>query len=126
MAKTILIVEDDAMNMRLFNDLLQANDYGTIQATDGETAFDLAREHRPDLILMDVRLPGISGLDVTKKLKADPGLKDIPVVAVSALAMQGDREKILADGCDGYIAKPVSVPDFLATVASFLARSPLT
>lgn len=120
MSKTILIVEDNELNMRLFDDLLQAHGYGTVQTADGREAIDLAREHHPDLILMDIQLPEISGLEVTKILKADDDLKAIPVIAVTAFAMRGDEEKIREGGCEGYIAKPISVPNFLETVSSFL------
>ena len=120
MAKTILIVEDNDLNMKLFNDLLQAHGYETVQATDGRVVLDLARAHTPDLILMDIQLPEISGLEVTRMLKADEDLKSIPVVAVTAFAMKGDEEKIREGGCEGYIAKPISVPKFLETVAKFL------
>ncbi|MDP7626243.1 MAG: response regulator, partial [Rhodospirillales bacterium] len=108
------------LNMRLFDDLLQAHGYGTVQTADGREAIDLAREHHPDLILMDIQLPEISGLEVTKILKADDDLKAIPVIAVTAFAMRGDEEKIREGGCEGYIAKPISVPNFLETVSSFL------
>jgi two-component system cell cycle response regulator DivK len=120
MAKTILIVEDNELNMKLFNDLLQAHGYNTIQTMSGREAVTLARQHRPDLILMDIQLPEISGLEVTKVLKADTELRSIPVVAVTAFAMKGDEEKIREGGCEGYIAKPISVPSFLETIARFL------
>lgn len=120
MSKKVLIVEDNELNMKLFNDLLQANGYVTIQTRDGRDAFDLVRNHRPDLILMDIQLPEISGLEVTKMLKADPDLKSIPVVAVTAFAMKGDEEKIREGGCEGYIAKPISVVNFLQVVAKFI------
>jgi two-component system, cell cycle response regulator DivK len=120
MSKKVLIVEDNDLNMKLFNDLLQAHGYGTIQTRDGREAVDMAREHKPDLILMDIQLPEISGLEVTKILKADDALKHIPVVAVTAFAMKGDEEKIREGGCEGYVAKPISVPKFLETIASFL------
>ncbi|MGB0682019.1 MAG: response regulator [Magnetovibrionaceae bacterium] len=120
MSKTILIVEDNELNMKLFNDLLQAHGYETVQTKDGRAALQLARDHRPDLILMDIQLPEISGLEVTKMLKADDDLKGIPVIAVTAFAMKGDEEKIREGGCEGYIAKPISVPTFLETVNKFL------
>ena len=120
MAKTILIVEDNDLNMKLFNDLLQAHGYNTLQTMDGRDVMSIAHEHKPDLILMDIQLPEISGLEVTKMLKADDGLKSIPVIAVTAFAMKGDEEKIREGGCEGYIAKPISVPTFLDTVAKFL------
>lgn len=121
MAKTILIVEDNDLNMKLFNDLLQAHGYETLQTMDGRDVMKLARDHHPDLIIMDIQLPEISGLEVTKMLKADEELKDIPVIAVTAFAMKGDEEKIREGGCEGYIAKPISVPTFLETVAKFLS-----
>jgi len=120
MAKKILIVEDNDQNMKLFNDLLQAHGYETVQTVDGRDALKLVREHSPDLILMDIQLPEISGLEVTKMIKADDDLKDIPVIAVTAFAMKGDEEKIREGGCEGYIAKPISVPHFLETVQKFL------
>jgi len=120
MAKTVLIVEDNDLNMKLFNDLLQAHGYDTLQTMDGRDAVQIARENKPDLILMDIQLPEISGLEVTKMLKADEDLKHIPVIAVTAFAMKGDEEKIREGGCDGYLAKPISVPVFLETVAKFL------
>lgn len=120
MPKTILIVEDNDLNMKLFNDLLQANGYNTVQTKSGKEALQLTRDHRPDLILMDIQLPEISGLEVTKRLKADDELKDIPIVAVTAFAMKGDEEKIRDGGCEGYIAKPISVSNFLETIAEFL------
>ena len=121
MSKTILIVEDNELNMKLFNDLLQAHGYNTVQTMDGRDAIKLAREHNPDLILMDIQLPEISGLEVTKMMKADDELKVIPVIAVTAFAMKGDEEKIREGGCEVYIAKPISVPTFLETVANFLS-----
>ncbi len=120
MPKTILIVEDNELNMKLFNDLLQAHGYDTLQTRDGRDAIDIVREKRPDLILMDIQLPEISGLEVTKMIKADEELKDIPVIAVTAFAMKGDEERIREGGCEGYIAKPISVPTFLETVAKFV------
>jgi two-component system cell cycle response regulator DivK len=122
-AKTILIVEDNELNMRLFNDVLQASGYQTLQTGDGSEAVTLAEEHRPDLILMDMRLPGISGMEATQIIKARDDLRHIPIVAVTASALKGDEEKILAGGCDGFIAKPISIPTFLATVAQFLGET---
>ncbi len=121
MPKSVLIVEDNDLNMKLFNDLLQANGYATIQTKDGREVLDLARKNRPDLILMDIQLPEISGLEVTKMLKDDDELKGIPVIAVTAFAMKGDEEKIRQGGCEGYIAKPISVATFLQTVSRFLS-----
>ncbi len=120
MAKKILIVEDNELNMKLFCDLLEAHDFETIQTKDGMSALDLAREHKPDLILMDIQLPEVSGLEVTKWIKEDDELKSIPVVAVTAFAMKGDEEKIRDGGCEAYIAKPISVGQFLETVNQFV------
>jgi len=119
-AKKVLIVEDNDLNMKLFNDLLEAHGYNTLQTSDGVEALKLARQHRPDLILMDIQLPEISGLEVTKWLKEDDDLKAIPVIAVTAFAMKGDEEKIRSGGCEAYIAKPISVASFLRTVERFL------
>ncbi len=116
----VLIVEDDELNMKLFTDLLEAQGYEVFQTQDGMKALDLAREHRPHLILMDIQLPEVSGIDVTKWLKADDELRHIPVIAVTAFAMKGDEEKIRASGCEAYISKPISVSHFLETVAEFL------
>ena len=120
MAKTVLIVEDNELNMKLFHDLLDAQGYETLQTREGLQALALAREHRPDLILMDIQLPEISGLEVTKWLKEDPDLRGIPIIAVTAFAMKGDEEKIRQGGCEAYIAKPISVSKFLETVDRFL------
>lgn len=119
--KCVLIVEDNELNKKLFRDLLEANGYRTLHTADGLDVLDMAREHRPDLILMDIQLPEISGLEVTGWLKKDPDLKSIPVVALTAFAMKGDEEKILAGGCEGYISKPISVATFLSTVRDFLS-----
>ncbi|MFV3130738.1 response regulator [Niveispirillum sp. KHB5.9] len=118
--RRVLIVEDNELNMKLFHDLLEAHGYATLQTKDGMDALRLARLHRPDLILMDIQLPEVSGLEVTKWLKEDDELKAIPVVAVTAFAMKGDEEKIREGGCEDYIAKPISVAKFLQTVQRFL------
>ena len=119
--KTVLIVEDNELNMKLFNDLLEAHGYATLQTRDGMEALKIARQHRPDLIVMDIQLPEVSGLDVTKWLKEDDNLRGIPVIAVTAFAMKGDEEKIREGGCQDYIAKPISVTKFLETVEKHLA-----
>lgn len=119
MAKKVLIVEDNELNMKLFHDLLDAHGYLTIQTRNGLDALSLAREHRPDLILMDIQLPEVSGLEVTKWLKNDEQLNSIPVVAVTAFAMKGDEERIRSGGCEAYISKPISVMSFLDTVRQF-------
>ena len=120
MSKTILIVEDNKLNMKLFNDILQAQGYNTVQASDGGTFLNLVGERKPDLILMDIRLGKISGVELTKMLKADVKLKEIPVVAVTALAMKKDKEIILECGCDAYVSKPVSMETLLNVVSKFL------
>lgn len=119
MTKTVLIVEDNELNMKLFNDLLEAHGYSTLQTRDGLSALDIAREHMPDLILMDIQLPEVSGLEVTKWLKEDENLRAIPIIAVTAFAMKGDEEKIREGGCEAYISKPISVNSFLETVDKF-------
>lgn len=120
MSKKVLIVEDNELNMKLFHDLLEAHGIDTVETSDGNAVLDLARENKPDLILMDIQLPEVSGLDVTKWLKADEELKDIPVVAITAFAMKGDEEKIREGGCEDYISKPISVTRFLDVVDSYL------
>ncbi|OEJ67731.1 response regulator [Magnetovibrio blakemorei] len=121
MTKTILIVEDNALNMKLFNDLLQTNGYDTIQSIDGSDVLEIAKNQMPDLIIMDIQLPGRSGLEITKDLKADKALKQIPVIAATAFAMKGDESKIREAGCDDYISKPILIPAFLETVAKHLS-----
>jgi two-component system cell cycle response regulator DivK len=118
--KTILIVEDNELNMKLFHDLLDAHGYATVQTRNGSEALSLARAHRPDLIIMDIQLPEVSGLEVTRWLKDDETLKTIPVVAVTAFAMKGDEERIRQGGCEAYISKPISVGGFLQTVRQFI------
>ena len=120
MAKTVLIVEDSELNMRLFNDLLEAFGYRTVKTRDGRQALPLAREHKPDLIIMDIQLPEISGIEITGRLKQDPALKAIPVVAVTAFAMKGDEERIRECGCEAYLSKPISVGKFIETVGRFI------
>jgi len=120
--KKILIVEDNELNMKLFNDLLVANGYETIQTRHGTEAMQLAREHRPDLILMDIQLPEVSGLDVTRWIKEDEELHAIPVIAVTAFAMKGDEERIRKGGCEAYISKPISVAKFVETVKYYLGE----
>ncbi len=117
--KTVLVVEDNDLNMRLFHDVLEARGYNVLQANDGMEGWCIARKHRPDLILMDIQLPDVSGLEVTKWLKDDETLKSIPVIAITAFAMAGDEEKIRDGGCDAYISKPISIRDFLQTIDRF-------
>jgi len=120
MKKTVLIVEDNELNMKLFNDLLEAHGYATLKTGHGIEAMELARAHKPDLILMDIQLPEVSGLEVTRWLKADEELKSIPVIAITAFAMKGDEERIREGGCEAYLSKPISVAKFIATVKTYL------
>ncbi|MDJ0947815.1 MAG: response regulator [Alphaproteobacteria bacterium] len=120
MSKTVLIVEDNELNMKLFHDLLESQGYETLQTRDGIEALKLARENKPDLILMDIQLPEVSGLEVAKWIKEDDALKSIPIIAVTAFAMKGDEEKIRQGGCEAYLSKPISVARFLETVQKFL------
>jgi len=120
MPKTVLIVEDNELNMKLFRDLLEAQDYQVLETREGLQALTLARQHHPDLILMDIQLPEISGLEVTKWLKEDDDLRSIPVVAVTAFAMKGDEERIREGGCEAYLSKPISVMSFLDTIRGYL------
>ena len=120
MSKTVMIVEDNELNMKLFNDLLESRGYSIVQTRNGLEALDLARAHHPDLILMDIQLPEVSGLVVTKWLKEDDELMSIPVIAVTAFAMKGDEERIREGGCEAYISKPISVTHFLDTVRRYL------
>jgi len=119
--KKVLIVEDNELNMKLFHDLIEACGHEILETRDGIEALKLARLHRPDLILMDIQLPEVSGLEVTRWLKEDDDLRSIPVIAVTAFAMKGDEEKIREGGCEAYIAKPISVANFLQTVERFLS-----
>jgi two-component system cell cycle response regulator DivK len=120
MSKTVMIVEDNELNMKLFNDLLEAFGYQTMKTRDGRVVLDMVRRQRPDLIIMDIQLPEISGLDITRSLKSDESLADIPVVAVTAFAMRGDEQRIRAEGCEAYLSKPISVQTFIETVRRFV------
>ncbi len=120
MKKTVLIVEDNELNMKLFNDLLEAHGYATLKATHGAEAMELAKSGKPDLILMDIQLPEVSGLEVTQWLKQDPELKSIPIIAVTAFAMKGDEERIREAGCEAYLSKPISISTFIQTVSTYL------
>jgi two-component system, cell cycle response regulator DivK len=123
MAK-VLIIEDNAANMTLATFLLQSVGHTVIAATTAEVGLTLARAEQPDLILMDIQLPGMDGLQATGLLKSDDTTRDIPVIALTALAMKGDEERIRAAGCDGYIAKPLSYKDFLETIAERFPMAP--
>lgn len=122
MSKTVLIVEDNELNMKLFNDLLEAQGYQTVKTREGTKVLELAREHKPDLILMDIQLPEVSGLDLIRWLKESEDLKHIPIIAVTAFAMKGDEDRIRETGCEDYISKPISVMPFLETVRKHVER----
>jgi two-component system, cell cycle response regulator DivK len=112
----VLIVEDNEKSMKLFRDVLAVKGYRTLEATTGAQAFDLAAQHRPDLVLMDIQLPDIDGIEMLRRLRADERTTSISVLAVTAQAMQGDRERFVAAGFDGYLSKPVDVGEFIGTV----------
>ncbi len=116
----ILVIEDNELNRKLVKALLQKGAYNVIEAEDAETGIGLAQKHRPGLILMDIQLPGMDGLSATRFIKEDPGLQEIPVVALTAHAMEGDMEKAMEAGCAGYISKPFNVKGFLDKVNQFL------
>jgi CheY-like chemotaxis protein len=118
--KTILVVEDNALNMKLVKSLLNMGKYDMIEAPDAETGITLARDKKPDLILMDIQLPGMDGLTATRIIKEDPSGKDIPIVAFTSFAMEGDEQKAIEVGCAGYITKPLNTQNFLKTVESYL------
>ena len=114
--RTVLIVEDNELNLKLLNDILEYHGYTVFTTRLGEPALELARQHSPDLILMDIQLPDISGMEATRRLKADEQTRTIPIIAVTAFAMSGDEAKILASGCDTYVSKPFNVVEFLKLV----------
>jgi two-component system cell cycle response regulator DivK len=117
----ILVVEDNAMNMKLFRDVLVAKGFRALEATTGGEAVDVAVEHAPDLVLMDIQLPDADGVDVLRRLRTDDRTADIPVLAVTAQAMHGDRERFLAAGFDGYVSKPVNIGELIGTVRQHCA-----
>jgi CheY-like chemotaxis protein len=118
--KTILVVEDNPLNMKLVKGLLKIGKYHMLEANDAETGIQLIRSQQPDLVLMDIQLPGMDGLAATKILKEDPSVEKIPIVALTSYAMQGDKEKAMEAGCTGYIAKPIDTRKFLETVSQYL------
>ena len=121
MNKNVMIVEDDWANMMLFNDLLVYAGYATSQVWDGTKALAAVRMERPALVLMDIQLPNVSGLDVTKAIKRDEGLRSIPVIAVTAFVMKGDKEELKRAGCDQYVSKPISTRHLLEIVGEYLS-----
>ena len=118
--KTVLVIEDNEMNMKLARSLLQIGKYNVLEAFDAENGRQLAREHHPDLILMDIQLPGMDGLTATREIKNDPAVKDITIIALTSYAMEGDEKKAMDAGCAGYIAKPIDTRSFLETLGQFL------
>ena len=120
--RKVLIVEDNALNMRLFSDLLEASGYATLQCVDGAKAVGIALEETPDLIIMDIQLPEVSGLDITRWLKDDERTSEIPVLAVTAFVMRTDEELVREAGCEGYLSKPIQVRSFLKTVDDLMAN----
>ena len=120
MKKVILIVEDDLKSLKLFRDLLQATGYAILEATNGKKAVELAREKKPDLILMDIQMPVMDGFEATKILNADGDTENIPIIALTSYAMKNDKEKIREAGCNGYISKPIDTKEFLKKVAEYL------
>jgi two-component system cell cycle response regulator DivK len=123
-AKRILVVEDNELNMKLLNDVLEAHGYEVLSTGRGMVAIEWARQYRPDLILMDLQLPDLSGLDATRQLKADAETRDIPIIAVTAFAMAGDEKRALDHGCDAYVAKPIALRGFLNLIARFIGEAP--
>ena len=119
--KTVLVIEDNALNMKLVRSLLSIGKYGMIEAMDAESGIKIAREKRPNLILMDIQLPGMDGLDATRIIKSDPTLKDVTIIALTSHAMDGDEGRAKEAGCDGYISKPIDTKAFLKTVDKHLA-----
>jgi len=122
--KSILIVEDNALNMKLFSAMIAAQGYDVLQAADGAHGLRAAQLQHPDLIIMDIQLPSMSGLDVTRNLKADEATRRIPIIATTAFAMRGDEEIILASGCDAYMSKPIAISQFLELIETFMLKVP--
>jgi two-component system cell cycle response regulator DivK len=121
--KRILVVEDNELNLKLLNDVLEAHDYSVLATGEGAVAVAWARQYRPDLILMDLQLPDMSGLEVTQQLKSDPATQSIPIIAVTAFAMAGDKKKALDHGCDAYVAKPIVLRELLDLIAGYIGTS---
>jgi len=121
--RTILLIEDNELNLKLVRSLLQLGNYNVLEAIDAETGIQLAREQQPDLILMDIQLPGMDGLRATQIIRKDPDFRDIPVVALTSYAMQGDEKKAKSVGCIGYIVKPIDTRSFLDSVAGYLSHN---
>ncbi|MFC1538610.1 response regulator [Candidatus Latescibacterota bacterium] len=123
---TVLITEDNPRNMKVFKDILSVNGYNTIEAVDGEEGYEMAKEHNPDLIVMDVQLPGADGYEVTRRLKSEDDTKDIPIIIVTSFAMAGEEKEALAAGCDDYLTKPINIHQFVETIKKYLPDEGLT
>jgi len=121
MGRSILVIDDNPVNLKLAAEVLDMEGFVVFRAVDAEAALDILQGLKPDLILMDIALPGMDGLALTRKLKADPRFRDVPIVALSAFAMKGDEQKALDAGCDGYITKPIDTRRFPGQVAAYLA-----
>jgi len=119
----ILIVEDNPLNMRLMEMTLRAQNYTLLKATDGQGGLEIAEREQPDLIIMDVNLPGMSGLEVTRKIRETPALKQTLIIGITAYAMKGDKEKVLEAGCDAYLSKPINTRELPLIIAEMLAQS---
>jgi len=122
MKRKILIVEDNPRNMRLMEMALSVRNYTLLKATDGEAALDMVTRERPDLIIMDIQLPKMNGLEVTRKLRDNPAFSHIPIIAVTAYAMKGDREKVIESGCDAYLSKPINTRELPGVVDETLIQ----
>jgi len=120
----VLIVEDDLKNLKLLRDLLQVSGYSTLEAKDGKQGIEMAKAHKPALILMDIQIPIMDGLEAAKILKADPETKDIPIIALTSHAMKGDEERVRKSGCDGYMSKPIDTREFLKRLEQYFVDVP--
>jgi two-component system cell cycle response regulator DivK len=123
-ARRILVVEDNELNMKLLNNVLEAHGYDVLSTGRGEVAIEWAEQYRPDLILMDLQLPDLSGLEATRRLKANEETSSIPVIGVTAFAMAGDERRALEHGCDAYVTKPIVLRDFLNLIVDFIGEAP--
>lgn len=121
--KRVLVVEDNPLNMKLFAAMIAAEGYEVLEAGDGRKGLETAQRQHPDLIILDIQLPGMSGLEVIRNLKADAATHDIPIIATTAFAAPSDEASILASGCDAYMAKPIAISQFLELIASFMTRA---
>ncbi len=123
---TVLIIEDNPKNRKVFKDILSVHGYQSIEAVDGDEGYKMAKEHKPDLILMDVQLPGVDGYEVTRRLKSEDDTKDIPIIIVTSFAMAGEENEARAAGCNDYISKPINIHQFIETIKKYLPDQGLT